>query len=785
MPLVTDASPSFRTRFAARVGAVLNWPGPRPGEDAQNYRVLVQSLFSSPSSILVSNASGVLVLLFFWFVSGHEVFGWLFLALLGVLVARASTFRRYLRSSGVVQTDRQIHRWDREYFFGATSFSLVVGGMCYAAVALTSNSACHTAAMVCATAFSSGIVARNAGRPLFVIIQLLFLCLPITVGLLVSAEPYYVFLASFVGLYMASNIAVVFSLNRNLLDLAAARKQSETLATSLSGKNVTLDLALNTMAHGLVMFDFDLRLEIANRRFAELYRLPADALRPGRPLTGFLDILIATGVVGPGAAWALGDSCRKALARRQPQAVELTTDKGETLLVSVEISPANGILMLTEDVTERKAAAAKIERMAHTDDLTGLASRFFFTEALRRACRASSGTRSPFAVFYIDLDNFKTVNDSLGHEAGDLLLSAVAGRLRALASPGELVGRFGGDEFLFLSLADTEADAVAAATAVVTAMAEPFEIGPTPMHVTTSVGIALVPEHGTDPSDVLRDADMALYSAKTAGRNTVRLFEPNLATELNRKRELEVDLRRAIDTDELTLHYQPIVNLKTGRPVSYEALMRWSHPTKGAIPPIVFIPIAEATGLIKDMGAWALLRACRDARGWPDGSSVAVNLSAVQFRDPAALVATVERALEISGLPPARLELEVTESLLIEDQEATLDAILAIRRMGVRFSLDDFGSGYSSLAYLARYPFSKVKIDREFARNVATDGRSRAIIEVVCQLAHRLGMNVVVEGIETEAQRREIEALGSEEAQGYLFGRPEPRPCATIRRDAA
>jgi predicted signal transduction protein with EAL and GGDEF domain len=306
------------------------------------------------------------------------------------------------------------------------------------------------------------------------------------------------------------------------------------------------------------------------------------------------------------------------------------------------------------------------------------------------------------------------------------------------------------------------------------------------MYVTTSVGVAVAPEHGSEPADVLRASDIALYAAKSAGRNTVALFDPSMAEALYRRREIENDLREACQTGRLFLQYQPIVSLATGEVMACEALMRWKHPTKGMVAPDVFIPVAEQTGLIADMGNWAIRQACMDAMEWPAHISVSVNVSAFQFKDTKRLIDAVKDALLISRLAPSRLELEVTESLLIEDQKTTLNAIRALRRIGVRFALDDFGTGYSSLAYLARYPFSKVKIDRTFARHVTTSGPSRSIIEVVCQLAQRLGLRVVVEGIETEEQKAEIQKLGAEHAQGYLFGRPELAESLMVRlRQAA
>jgi diguanylate cyclase (GGDEF)-like protein len=427
--------------------------------------------------------------------------------------------------------------------------------------------------------------------------------------------------------------------------------------------------------------------------------------------------------------------------------------------------------MTTEDATARRVLAAQFERMARYDSLTGLANRFTFGRALSEAC-AASGTEQA-ALLYIDLDNFKNINDSLGHEAGDKLLIQIADRLRAIAGPRDLVARFGGDEFVWLHFVG-DASVADCGSTIIDVVSKPVEIDGSTLYVTTSVGVARIPEHGKDAADILRAADIALYAAKAAGRNKSVAFETGMEDKLRERREIENDLREACQKGTLALYYQPIVELPSGRVTSCEALMRWAHPVKGMIAPDVFIPIAEQTGLIVEMGDWALRQACQDAANWPTHIAVAVNVSAVQFKDPARLIDSVMNALRISGLAPERLELEVTESLLIEDQQTTLKALRALRKLGVRFSLDDFGIGYSSLAYLAQYPFAKVKIDRSFAKDITRSGPSRSIIETVCRLASDLGLSVVVEGIETEAQQREAEKLGSQNAQRYLFGKPLP-----------
>ncbi len=739
--------------------------------DHERYRLLVASLFGSPATLVLGAIIGALLPYFSWSVSGQRVFVVLTVAALVTLALRVVTIIRFRLGSRSSDQIDQIKRWDREYFVGATAASIILGLNGYFALTHTHATALHVITIASTIAFASGYVARNAGRPNFVFVQLFGSCVPPAVGLFLADEPHFQAIGYFMILFIVTSVTITLSINRNLLELAAAHKRTRTLAETLRHQNITLDSALNSMTRGLVMFDADLRLEICNSNFAELYTLPKDATGPGTPLEVIASALVEGHVLAPASAGDVAALCRRVLDMRQPATLEIMTERGQAFVISVDLTPDNGILMLTEDATARKAIAAQIERMARFDSLTGLANRFTFNEALRRACHAVND--QAFAVLYIDLDNFKHINDSLGHDSGDRLLTAMARRLSGFSRQGDLLARLGGDEFVVLHSGGSAQSAHDLAQRIINSMTAPFEIEGNTIYVTTSIGIAMSPEHGSDPMEVLRASDIALYAAKAAGRNTVAKFDPSMAEALCQRREIENDLREACQTGRLFLHYQPIVELATGRVTSCEALMRWKHPTKGMIPPDVFIPIAEQTGLIAEMGSWVIRQACMDAANWPEHIAISVNISAFQFKDPKRLIDTVKDALLMSRLDPNRLELEVTESLLIEDRKTTLEAIRALRRIGVRFSLDDFGAGYSSLAYLARYPFSRVKIDRSFAENVTSDTPSRSIIEAVCQLARRLGLHVVVEGIETEEQRREVVKLGAEQAQGYLFGRPE------------
>jgi diguanylate cyclase (GGDEF)-like protein len=412
--------------------------------------------------------------------------------------------------------------------------------------------------------------------------------------------------------------------------------------------------------------------------------------------------------------------------------------------------------------------------MARFDELTGLANRFEFNSQLAEAFRRQERTGETFALLYIDLDGFKQVNDNLGHDIGDKVLIQTAGRLKSALRQSDLLARFGGDEFVLILPATDIGMVRTIARRMIEAMGRAFELDTKTVYVTASIGIALAPTDGANPADLLRHADTALYKAKGAGRNTATFFDPAMAEEMLERHELEVDLRQASRDGALELYYQPIIDLRTQEIVTREALMRWRHPVRGMVPPGIFIPIAEQSGLIAGMGDWAIRQACRDAAQWPERIGVSVNVSPLQFREPRRMVETVKDALLAARLAPDRLTLEVTESLLIEDNKTTLALINELRALGIKFALDDFGTGYSSLGYLSTYPFSQVKIDQSFSRNVNADEASKAVIEAVCQLARRLSMNVVVEGIETDAQRMAVQLLGAQRAQGYLFGRPQP-----------
>ena len=427
-----------------------------------------------------------------------------------------------------------------------------------------------------------------------------------------------------------------------------------------------------------------------------------------------------------------------------------------------------------EDITEARHAHARIEQLAHYDSLTGLPNRLLFRERLDGALAARDTGK--VAMLAIDVDRFKSVNDSLGHAAGDTLLREVANRLKSVLRADDLAARLGGDEFAVLVLgAQADKAARSIATRVTELLAEPFSLAGQTVHLGGSIGVAVYPEDAEDAAALLRNAEIALCRAQAEGRGLWRRFDPAMQAEVQARRELECDLRDAMANAELEAWFQPILCLADNRITGFEALMRWRHPTRGLVPPTDFIALAEEIGLITPLGEWMLDQACKVAATLPDDITIAVNVSAVQFRTPG-LVSTVVRALSSHRIAAHRLEIEVTESVLMDDQPLVFQTLRQLRDLGVRLALDDFGTGFASLAYLQRFPFDKIKIDRSFTIGLPGKQSSVAIISAVTALASQLGMITTAEGVETDEQLAMVTRLGCTQGQGYLIGKPSARP---------
>jgi diguanylate cyclase (GGDEF)-like protein/PAS domain S-box-containing protein len=451
---------------------------------------------------------------------------------------------------------------------------------------------------------------------------------------------------------------------------------------------------------------------------------------------------------------------------------------GSPILVTVYSRPVEhdgrpATLCAIIDITERSQAEERIRYMAHHDLLTGLPNRAFFLEKTNAAGERLRARGEMFAVFMMDLDRFKDVNDSLGHPAGDALLKDTALRLKSVLGESQVLARLGGDEFAILQpiVSDGRGEAAALAQRIVKTIAEPYDVEGSKIVVGASIGIALARTGGAESSELMKQADLALYRQKSAGRNGYRFFDAQMTVEADARHRLVHDLRAAMSKNELELFYQIVIDAEAGEPCGAEALVRWSHPQRGNIPPKEFISLAEESGLIVPLGEWALQTACMSAMSWPPHVKVAVNLSPVQLKK-GNLLDVIMCALVESGLSPERLELEITESVLIESHLEVLPVIRQLKNLGASISLDDFGTGYSSLSYLTMFPFDKIKIDRSFVQNLTTRPQCKAIIASVLALGRGLGMEITAEGVETEEQFKLLSALGVDSVQGYLFGRP-------------
>jgi diguanylate cyclase (GGDEF)-like protein len=540
----------------------------------------------------------------------------------------------------------------------------------------------------------------------------------------------------------------------------------------LCAQNRRFDAALNNMSQALLMFDGEARLVIHNKRYRDMYGLAPDAITPGMLLPDLLRLRKAQGTYS-GDPDAYTADLKAMIARGESFHTCIELPGGRVIDIWNSPMPDGGWVATHEDITERRRAEKIIAHMAHHDSLTDLPNRVLFQERLAQMLAGGSGRR--VAVFYLDLDNFKAVNDTLGHQFGDELLKLVARRLRGCVQENITVARVGGDEFAVI-LPDVAAldDAERLARSICQAIRDPCDLFGHIVITETSIGIAVAPDNGSQSDQLLKNADMALYRAKADGRGTFRFFEAGMDASIKARRALENALREALAEGQFTLHYQPIVNLDDNRITCCEALIRWQHPERGMVSPGEFIPVAEEMGLIVAIGEWVLRQACSDATTWPGNTKVAVNLSPIQMLNPR-LVPVVIGALASAGLPASRLELEITESVLMQNTEATVAALHQLRHLGVKISMDDFGTGFSSLSYLRRFPFDKLKIDRCFISDLSPHDQSGiAIVRSVAALAKTLGMITTAEGVETAEQVELVRKIGCTEVQGFYFGRPQP-----------
>jgi len=731
---------------------------------------LIDSLFETSAPLLTGLVFGAGAAAMTALKTGETLI-WACVALLVVAgVVRGLVLQRY-NARGSNPTVEEAALWKKRHQIGAMIQAAALGIWCSATLLVSDDAVAH---MICLST-TTGTLALGAGRAYgrqwIFQLQAALIYGPTVIALALRGTPYYMVMSVICTAFLVAVVQISANLHRIFMQALVAREREAALAGQF-------DTALNNMPHGLCMFRGDGQLAVMNHRFSEIMNLSEDFARRDADASGIIAACVSAGSISAMSGEMILAEIENSQARDM-----ITTDPDATrdraLSWTFQPMADGGAVVLLEDITERKAAEAKISHLARYDELTELPNRVNFRDEIGRLLAIQQGAEQLSALLFVDLDQFKQVNDTLGHPCGDQLLCAVAGRLREMLRPEDFVARFGGDEFVvFQQNIHSNEEAAGLARRIVDRLSERYKIDNHLVEIGASVGIAMT-SPGLNADTLLKNADMALYRAKADGRGTFCFFRDEMAQTVEARRILELDLRKALANEEFELFYQPLVNLKSGRITTCEALLRWNHPVRGTVSPIDIIPVAEDMGLIVDLGRWILRKACMECMKWPEAVSVAVNFSPQQFHQRDVL-SEVRYALEVSGLPAHRLEIEITESSLLRNTQLTHDVLSQLHSLGVRISLDDFGTGYSSLSYLHNFPLQKVKIDRSFLEGIDTD-RPLTLLRGVARLSADLGMSVVVEGIETNQQLELVSADGAvTEAQGYLFSRPVP--AARIRQ---
>jgi diguanylate cyclase (GGDEF)-like protein len=738
------------------------------GLPSEIYISLVASLYADAPSLFIGSMSVTAATL----LTAWKADSWMLYACAAALalvaVLRAHDMFSFARQRPLIRTPAEARVWEIRYIVGSATFFFLLGVWCYITFVTTNDEFVRLMSISATLAYIIGISGRNFGSSKLVVIQSISVGIPMVLAQFMQLDAYYAIYGLFLIPFLTSLSFISSRLRRTLLDAIIAAHDNRLLARRF-------DTALNNMSHGLSMFNRDQRMVVSNKRLTELLGAQSDADAKGLTPRELLLDGVASGSVFRSEFEALATEFESRLAASDRSKLLIESPDGKTLDLTFQPMDGGGSVVLVEDVTERRNAEAKIRHLARYDALTGLPNRTFFHEQMEEALTSTLMYGESSAVLFVDLDQFKQVNDTLGHPAGDALLCEVADRLRRITGENDVLARFGGDEFVLLcATAANDDEAAALADRIVDELEEPYEIDGHEVVIGASVGIAVSPRDGVDTDLLLKNADMALYRAKADGRGAWRFFKPEMDVQAQARRGLELDLRNALATNAFRLFYQPLINLKTKRISTCEALLRWPHPERGMVSPAEFIPIAEEMGLIVDIGRWVLREACAECSNWPNDVHVAVNFSPIQFRR-GNVPEMIRQVLAETGLEPHRLDVEITESVLLQDTQATHAALRQICDIGVKISLDDFGTGYSSLSYLHSFPLHKVKIDRSFLEGLESGGRSLILFRGIARLSAELGMLVAVEGIETQEQLALVASEPSiEEVQGWLFSAAIP-----------
>ena len=749
-----------------------NWHGlarRRPDQSlpAEIYVSLVNALYNDFRSLFVGAIAASGTALITAYKSGEPLLYLCSLMIALVACARGWDVGRYQKCRARVVSIDEATKWERRYVAGAAAHVMLLGMWCLVAFIKTADPFVQIFSFALTLAYMIGISGRNFASNLLVVAQIVCAGVPMTAALLLVGGWYYAVFAFVLVPFFASLKFISDRLRRVLLDAVIAGRDVSLLAGRF-------DTALNNMPHGLCMVDAKGQVVVGNRRLRELLSLPEDITRRRLPVRALVEESSAAGALASERAERLVLALESRLAGAADGEVLVNTEQQRMLAITVNPMAEGGAVLLFEDITDRQIAEAKIHQLARFDTLTGLPNRAFLHDQTEAAL-ASLKRRGAFAILFVDLDEFKQVNDTLGHTCGDALLCAVADRLRSVVRGSDVVARFGGDEFVVLQhqLGDLN-ESAALAEQIVGVLSNAFQINGHQIVIGASIGIAVAPRDGDSADLLLKNADMALYRVKLNGRGSWQFFEQGMDVTAHKRRNLQLDLRNALAAGAFQVHYQPLYNLRTKRIATCEALLRWPHPERGMVPPGEFIPIAEEMGLIVEIGRLVLRKACIECARWPNDVRVAVNLSAIQFRRDD-MANTIREALQAANLAADRLEIEITELAFLDDSEITRLWLDQLRDLGVRISLDDFGTGYSSLSYLHSFPLNKVKIDRSFLQGLQASSRSLSLLYGVARLSAELDLAVTVEGVETREQLALIARERSiTEVQGYYIGSAVP-----------
>ncbi len=652
---------------------------------------------------------------------------------------------------------------ERRYWFAALGTSAAIGALSARALIVTENPLIHLLVVALAMA-TMAMALRNYFRPRLVAAQLFLINLLGIAALLTKDASEYWLLAIGSAIYSL----IIY---RTASALSSSEQASILNDEELREQNRRFNSALSNMKQGLSMFDDEGRMLVCNQNYIDMYGFSPEVVRPGITLQELLQHSIDVGNYRNIPINDLHDRLvEKLVIEASPNFLSVLGD-GRTIALSHQKMETGGWVTTHEDITERMQTQAQIAYLARHDVLTDLPNRVSFRERLGEALERTTSAEQ-LAVLCLDLDRFKPVNDTLGHAVGDAVLRQVAERLKDCVRETDFVARMGGDEFAIIQIGVANPESTGKlADRVVAALGQPFHVDSHQISIGTSIGMSFAPEDSVEADQLLKNADMALYQAKAEGRGQSRRFLPDMDRRMQTRMNLELDLRHALSAGEFEIYYQPLMDIASGGIAGFEALLRWHHPSRGMVLPDEFIELAEDTGLIVPIGDWVLKQACSAASAWPANIRIAVNLSPAQFRS-GDLVRSVTTALAASGIGSNRLELEITEGVLLADSEETLATLHALKNLGARIAMDDFGTGYSSLSYLRSFPFDKIKIDQSFVHDIFSGDQSLSIIRAVTGLGRNLGMSTTAEGVETAAQLEQLRSEGCSEVQGFHLGRP-------------